>query len=135
MHQDGHIIPQGTTISANHWAVHRDASYYGPNVEDFDIDRWLTPDGELKTSMKHFQFGFGRRVCPGQHIANQSVLINTANLLWAFDISKERDAEGKEVEIDTLAFTNTANSHPLPFRCSFKPRIEGLRSVLDAETM
>ncbi|KAG1888963.1 uncharacterized protein F5891DRAFT_1199019 [Suillus fuscotomentosus] len=36
------------------------------------------------TDLKFFTFGFGRRVCPGQHVANRSIFINTAVILWAF---------------------------------------------------
>lgn len=53
--QDNYIIPKGTNIVGNHWAVHRDEAYYGPNVEEFKIDRWLDKQGKLKTDMKHFQ--------------------------------------------------------------------------------
>lgn len=116
---DGYTIPAGTTLIGNHWGVHRDADYY-PEPEDFDLDRWVQPDGQL-TDLKHFQYGFGMRVCPGQHVANRSVYINTAMLLWAFDIRQKSDEP-----IDTLAFTNTANSHPLPFKATFTPRRKDL---------
>ena len=52
-------------------------------------------------------------------------------LLWAFDIRQKVDpATGKEMAIDTLRFTPTANSHPLRFEASFKARIPSLDSVL-----
>lgn len=128
-----YVIPAGTAISGNHWAIHRDEGYYGPEVEEFNLDRWLA-GGQFKTSMKNYQFGFGRRVCPGQHVALNSVMINAALLLWAFDIKKQRDKDGREVEIDTLAFTSTANSHPLPFQAAFTPRIPGVREILQQES-
>lgn len=53
--QDNYVIPAGTNIVGNHWAIHRDESYYGPNVEEFNIDRWLDKSGKLKSDMKHFQ--------------------------------------------------------------------------------
>lgn len=74
------------------------------------------------------RFGFGRRVCPGQHIANNSVYINTALLLWAFDITQV-----KGQEIDTLAFSNTANSHPHRFKARFEARVDNLSSVVNVE--
>lgn len=88
---------------------------------------------EFNTSLKNYQFGFGRRICPGQHVALNSVLINAALMLWAFEIGKAKDEHGNEVEIDTLAFTNTANSHPLPFQAEFRPRIEGIREIIQQE--
>ncbi|WOO84896.1 Cytochrome P450 monooxygenase yanC [Vanrija pseudolonga] len=128
---NGLSVPAGTSIMGNHWGIHRDAEYYGADVEAFRPSRWMREDGtEFNEKMKHFQFGFGRRVCPGQHVANNSVLINAALMLWAFDIRPEVDPSGNEVPIDTLAFTNTANSHPLPFKASFTPRVANLDAVL-----
>ncbi|GMK55690.1 hypothetical protein CspeluHIS016_0207460 [Cutaneotrichosporon spelunceum] len=127
-----YIVPSGVLITGNHWAIHRDEGYYGPAVEEFKPERWLK-DGEFNKSMKHVQYGFGRRVCPGQHVANNSVLINSALLLWAFDISKSFDKSGKPVPIDTLAFTNTANSHPLKFDVKFTPRHAKLTELLQGE--
>jgi len=63
-------------------------------------------------------FGFGRRVCPGQQLANRSLFITTAFVLWAFRL-KEVDGS----PIDTQAFTQTANLHPLPFALDFEARI------------
>lgn len=116
----------------NHHAIHRDATYYGDCVEDFRLERWLDADGKVKANMRNFQFGFGRRVCPGQHVANNSVYINVAMLMWAFEIGKKKDANGKEIDIDVWSFTNTVNSHPNPFQASFTPRVEKLKTALCA---
>jgi hypothetical protein len=48
--------------------------------------------------------------------------------LWAFDV-----AESKDKPIDTLAFTNAANSHPLPYEARFTPRFDGVAEVLSVE--
>jgi cytochrome P450 len=114
-----YVIPEGTTIIGNHWGLARDTAYYGEDVEAFRPSRWIREDGSFNDKMKTHQFGFGRRICPGQHVALNSVLINAALLLWAFEIG---EVKGKA--IDTLAFTNTANSHPLPFAVQWKARKE-----------
>jgi hypothetical protein len=49
----------------------------------------------------------------------RTVFINTALHLWAFRISELPSAP-----IDVLAFTDTMNTHPLPFEVKFKPRIK-----------
>lgn len=36
-------------------------------------------------------FGFGRRLCPGAHIAERSLNIIVARIGWACDIRKARD--------------------------------------------
>ncbi|KAJ7217488.1 cytochrome P450 [Mycena haematopus] len=114
---NGYIIPKGATVYGNHWSIARDPDVF-PDPERFDPQRWITPDGNaIRDDLRVFQFGFGRRVCPGSHVANKSLFINTALLLWAFRI-----VEDDKKPIDTLAFTNTANIHPLPFSVRFEPR-------------
>ncbi|KAJ7660077.1 cytochrome P450 [Mycena rosella] len=113
----GYIIPEGARVYGNHWSIARDPIVF-PDPERFDPQRWITSDGTaIREDLKVFQFGFGRRVCPGSHVANKSLFINTALLLWAFRISQD-----SKRPIDSLAFTNTANTHPLPFSVCFEPR-------------
>ncbi|KAJ7770565.1 cytochrome P450 [Mycena metata] len=114
---NGYVIPAGASVYGNHWSIVRDPEVF-PDPERFDPQRWITPDGTaIREDLRVFQFGFGRRVCPGSHVANKSLFINTALLLWAFRISQDPNKP-----IDTLAFTNTANVHPLPFSVRFDPR-------------
>ncbi|KAJ7048580.1 cytochrome P450 [Mycena amicta] len=113
----GFLIPQGSSVYGSHWSIARDPELF-PDPERFDPQRWLTEDGSaIRDDLKVFQFGFGRRVCPGSHVAQKSLFINTALLLWAFRIT-----EDEKRPIDTMAFTNTANMHPLPFSVCFEPR-------------
>lgn len=130
-----YVIPAGTTILGNHYGIHRDEEVF-PEPDCFDIKRWLTENADtgaqkLRSDMRHYQYGFGRRVCPGQHVADRSVFINTATLLWAFDITKAKDEHGADIDIDTTAFTSTANSHPLPFRVDFESRKTGLQQIVE----
>jgi len=60
------------------------------------------------------------RVCPGLHVANRSIFINTAFILWAFRVS-----ENPAVPIDSLAFSDTANIHAMPFELVFESRLPG----------
>ena len=60
-----------------------------------------------------------------------SVLLNTALLQWAFTIR----ADPKH-PIDDLAFTESANAHPKPFKVVFEPRVgggsvEGIRELME----
>jgi hypothetical protein len=71
---------------------------------------------------------YADRVCPGMHVATRSLLITTGNLLWTFNIAKARESN-VEIDIDTLGFTNTANSHPLPFRAAFHERFPGANNT------
>ncbi|KAM0755438.1 cytochrome P450 [Meredithblackwellia eburnea MCA 4105] len=128
------VIPKGCQILGNHWSISRDPEVF-PDPETFRIERWLVNEdvaaGQLRTDVNHVQYGFGRRVCAGKNVADRSLYINCALLLWAFDFNKKRDALGNEIEIDTLAFTNTANSHPLPFATSITPRFPEVRKIVE----
>ncbi|KZP13150.1 cytochrome P450 [Athelia psychrophila] len=111
-----YVIPAGASVVGNHWAIGHDPSVF-PNPEHFDPQRWLTSEGALRADLRSYPFGFGRRICPGQHLADGSVYITTALTLWAFSI-----AEVAAAPIDVMAFTDTMNTHPLPFQVAFAPR-------------
>ncbi|KAJ9626858.1 hypothetical protein H2204_009874 [Knufia peltigerae] len=115
----GYRIPAGATVIGNHWAIHLDEDVYDDPLE-FKPDRWIeNPDLPLAP------FGFGRRICTGQHIAKNSLFINIARMLWAFDIGhKYRVVNGRKqrIEVDPYAFTQGFNSRPQKFEASFQVR-------------
>ncbi len=79
-------------------------------------------------------FGWGRRVCSGQALAEQGVWITISRLLWAFNIRKTRDpVTGKEVGVDIFAFTNGLNMRPQPFKCDIVPRTDEIQNTLIQE--
>ncbi|KAF8063208.1 cytochrome P450 [Lyophyllum atratum] len=124
-----YVIPKGATVIGNTWAIGRDPAIF-PDPETFDPQRWLRSDGTLREDHKSYPFGFGRRVCPGQHVAMASVLLNTALIQWAFTIYSD-----PKHPIDDLAFNQSANTHPLPFKVRFEPRAaptqEGIRDMME----
>lgn len=131
----GYVIPKGTQIIGNHWSISRDPEVF-PNPNEFRLQRWFVMEdiakAEIRKDVNHVGYGFGRRICAGQNVANRSMYINCALLLWAFDFAKKRDAAGRVVEIDDLAFTDTANSHPLPFEVSITPRFPAVDQILES---
>ncbi|KAH9858577.1 cytochrome P450 [Lenzites betulinus] len=121
-----YVIPAGTEVIACHWAIARDPEVY-PDPEAFKPSRWLDNSGKMREDLKFPNWGFGRRICPGLHVAERSVYINTALTLWAFEIS-----EDPAHPIDTMAIKDGALAHPFPFVVRFKPRIEKLREKIMA---
>ncbi|EGN92985.1 hypothetical protein SERLA73DRAFT_190373 [Serpula lacrymans var. lacrymans S7.3] len=113
----GYCIPEGATVFGNHWAITRDPSVF-PDPEKFDPGRWINSEGKVRTDIHSFTFGFGRRVCPGQHLANRSIFINTSLLFWSFRISQNPLAP-----IDTMSFDNGVVTHPQQFDAIFEPRM------------
>lgn len=56
----------------------------------FEPERFMTSTehaGSPQKIKKHFHYGFGRRSCPGERIAEDSLFIVITRVLWAFDIS------------------------------------------------
>ncbi|KAG2099605.1 cytochrome P450 [Suillus discolor] len=113
-----YLIPAGATVIGNHWAIANDPEVF-PEPQTFNPQRWIGDAGRVRDDLRFFTFGFGRRVCPGQHLANRSVFVNTALILWAFRLSENPGAK-----IDTLAFSDTFIIHAAPFEICFEKRID-----------
>jgi cytochrome P450 len=137
---EGYYIPSGTTVLGNSWAINLNEEYY-PNPHHFDPGRFLdealaqrskapTPlTGKPHPSRSgHSSFGWGRRICPGANLAENSLYIALAKILWAFDI-KAREG----VTYDTFAYTEGFNIRPQKFECDVKVRSEAHRRVLMRE--
>jgi hypothetical protein len=59
--------------------------------------------------------------------------VNCALLLWSFNFSKKLDVNGQPIEIDSdmsTGFSDSANTHPLLYQVSMKPR-EGVVEMLE----
>jgi cytochrome P450 len=75
----GFRIPAGATIMINTWGMSHDPEVY-ERPKDFWPDRWMFPKAGISSSVggtdirKHTWFGSGRRFCPGVHLANNSLV-------------------------------------------------------------
>jgi len=115
---ENYFIPKGTRILANIWAITHDEDIY-PHPNIFDPSRHL---GEKpQPDPFKFVFGFGRRVCPGAHLAQMSLFLNMSNILAVFNVSKSLDKNGMEVE-PNIAWSTGPTMHLGPFECQIKPR-------------
>ncbi|EKD19259.1 uncharacterized protein L3040_009300 [Drepanopeziza brunnea f. sp. 'multigermtubi'] len=125
-----YYIPKGTVVAIHTYALHHDKRYDDPFR--FKPERYLNhplkagayashPDPYARD---HFDFGGGRRICPGMHLAENSLFITLANILWAFKIEPGRNADGTVQVVDTSddAFELGANTLPKPFKARFVPR-------------
>ena len=67
----------------------------------------------------NFSFGGGRRICPGMHVAERSIFLNLARLLWGFNIEHAKDDKGNIIPVDFTSegLVPGALSNPLPFKC------------------
>lgn len=82
-------------------------------------------------SPRDFVFGFGRRICPGKLLAEQSVFLTIAKVLAAFDIAGPREEEGCPI-----IFEPGVVSHPQRFEANIKPRSQAHADlILEVENM
>ncbi|KAG1855197.1 cytochrome P450 [Suillus subalutaceus] len=85
---DGYYIPKGSLVMPNIWFMLNNPRTYA-NPEQFNPERFLAKNGkEPEMEPRTACFGFGRRICPGLHLADASIWISTAMTLAVFDISK-----------------------------------------------
>ncbi|OCH87846.1 cytochrome P450 [Obba rivulosa] len=134
---EGYYIPKGSICIANVWAMNRDPEVYGFDAEDFNPDRHLDEKGQLAPAPLdtheegHVTYGFGRRVCIGRNIANNSLFIEIACILWSMTIQPIRDADGELITPDISGCVQGGLVvRPVPFRCETIPRFAGVPSIL-----
>uniref|UniRef100_A0A0W0EW69 Putative cytochrome P450 n=1 Tax=Moniliophthora roreri TaxID=221103 RepID=A0A0W0EW69_MONRR len=124
----GMLIPKGAIMIPNIYGMSRDKNVYS-NPEAFDPARFLpAPEGKGEP---HFAavWGFGRRICPGRHFADQSLWHAMACILATLEILPEKDESGKIV-VPEVRFTEGIVSQAIPFRFAVRPRSEATRTLI-----
>ncbi|KAK1218843.1 hypothetical protein PQX77_018459 [Marasmius sp. AFHP31] len=117
----GYFIPAKTTIIGNIWGMMHDENVY-PNPDMFDPDRFTGLDGrKVEDDPRQVVFGFGRRICPGQYVAEASIWIQMALILACLRIEKKVDDQGRVVEPE-VAFTTAIVSYVKPFEYKISSR-------------
>ncbi|KAJ3556657.1 hypothetical protein NM688_g1904 [Phlebia brevispora] len=121
-------------------AMNRDPRYF-PDYDDFRPERYLDASGQLIEPMPHthgqghIAYGAGRRICMGKDMANQSMFIDFAVMLWAFDFAKAVDEDGSPITpSSTDCIDQSIVVRPVPFKCSIKPRSPEVASILRTAT-
>ncbi|KAK0236018.1 cytochrome P450 [Armillaria nabsnona] len=122
-------IPAGTTVIGNVWAILHDSKDY-PNPLVFDPDRFMPGDGKEPQPQPTTAFGFGRRICPGRHLALNTVWIAIASMAATLSFSKAVDSEGRVVEPSDI-YTDGFVSFPAPFKCTIKARSAQAKALID----
>lgn len=88
---DGHVIPHGTLIGVNTYALHHNEQYF-PQPFTFRPERWLDNvdnEGARKIARAAFAaFSIGPRGCAGKSMAYLEVSLVLAKTLWSFDFER-----------------------------------------------
>ncbi|KAL4898266.1 putative O-methylsterigmatocystin oxidoreductase [Aspergillus ambiguus] len=128
----GNVIPKGTVLLANTAFLHYDPSRYEKPF-DFMPERYLNHSlysseyAAMSESSKrdHFTFSTGRRTCPGARIAENSLNIALAGILWAYEIRPPLvDDIEMALDLSGDAYADAGFTIPKPFAARFIPRTE-----------
>ncbi|GJE96514.1 cytochrome P450 [Phanerochaete sordida] len=127
---NGYVIPAGSVIFGNTWAILHDESVY-PDPDVFKPARFLDEDGSLRADVPYptEAFGYGRRICPGRYFAHDILWLAIAHILSVFTVARELDEQGKET-VPERGFTPMLLSMPKPFKCRFVSRFPGAESLI-----
>jgi len=133
----GYHIPAGSIVIANSWAMlHNEDIFPDPFV--FNPDRFMKGDklDERVQDPAYACWGFGRRICPGKHMAFSAIWIAVASLLTVYDIAKKVDKYRNIIE-PTQEYLSAIVCMPKPFVGSITPRSKEaenlIRSVANQE--
>ncbi|EIM81953.1 cytochrome P450 [Stereum hirsutum FP-91666 SS1] len=116
----GYKIPKGSTVWGNINTISHDPELFA-DPETFEPERFLNAKDPRLVDF-NLPFGFGRRICPGQAVAMQSLFIVISRMLWAFDFNPALDESGKSVYPDPDTSTSNVTRRPVAFKCALKPR-------------
>ncbi|CAO3623133.1 unnamed protein product [Cunninghamella echinulata] len=126
-----YLIEKGTVIVASMAAMHSNPDVY-EQPEVFNPDRFLgntrtfsaAANGSIN-DRDQYNFGWGRRICPGIYLAEMEMFHNVTRLAAYTTIAPPLDKNGNEVPID---MTNVADgglvTNPKPFELRFIPRTD-----------
>lgn len=94
-----------------------------PDTMTFKPKRFLTTEDHTPELDPHtLSFGFGRRICPGKLLADNTIFLSIAQSLAVFNFSKDRPAEPE--------FLPGVVSHPAPYTLSVNPRSEAHEALI-----
>ncbi|CAH1424570.1 unnamed protein product [Lactuca virosa] len=121
----GYYIPKGTMLMVNAWAIQNDPDIW-KEPEKFMPERFEKIVGE-RDGFKLIPFGYGRRSCPGKHMAMHVITFTLGSLLHTFDW--ERVSE-KMVDMTEQTCLALFKAQPLMAVCHPRATMMNLRSEI-----
>ncbi|KAF2652764.1 cytochrome P450 [Lophiostoma macrostomum CBS 122681] len=132
---NGYLIPKSTWVQGNVWAIHRNERDF-PDPDCFNPGRFMKGSADARPfpgEKGYMTFGWGRRVCSGQALAEQGTWLTVARLVWGFRIEPARDERGQPLPVDIFDYTNGLNMRPNLFKVNITPRSEAIRQTIVRE--
>ncbi|KAG8214158.1 cytochrome P450 [Butyriboletus roseoflavus] len=121
---EGHLIPKGTCLLPNIWFMLSDPETY-PDPDVFKPERFLGE--EQQPDPREACFGWGRRSCPGAHLAESTIFIFVAIALATLDVSR-----CVENGVDLVPRYDVTEGTIRPFKCMIVPRSKQAEDLLQA---
>lgn len=125
---NGWRIPKDTTMIINVWGIHMDPAR-SPEPRRFNPDRYAGDETTLYQSANgepllrdNFNFGAGRRLCQGIHIAERSLFLGMSRILWGFNLEAPLDSQGQRIVPNVDDLVGGITVHPAPFGINIVPK-------------
>ncbi|KAI9058741.1 CyP450 monooxygenase [Trametes sanguinea] len=131
----GWRIPEGAVVMPNAWAILHDPEVF-PDPDAFRPERFLR-DGKPNTDVldpASVAFGFGRRICPGQHFAEDALFIAMASLLHVFDFGPALDEHGTPIPVQAK-MTSGFLSYVEDYKYSIRPRSAAAEALIRGDAL
>ncbi|KZS91063.1 cytochrome P450, partial [Sistotremastrum niveocremeum HHB9708] len=130
----GWRIPKGTYVIANLWTISRDETIY-PNPIEFRPERFLTKEhggdcatqDDIPMDPSKINFGYGKRGCPGRHLAELGVWLSVAMSLAVYNINV---IDGHIPS--STNYERSSISRPRPFKCHITIRSQQAEELIRA---
>ncbi|KAL8709010.1 MAG: hypothetical protein Q9220_006219 [cf. Caloplaca sp. 1 TL-2023] len=102
-------VPAGIIVGCNAWALHRNKSVWGDDVEVYRPERWLECTEEVAALRNRtlFQFGAGSHTCLGKNISLLEMYKLVPSFLRTFEITL--DDPGKDWTFWNIGFIEVAD--------------------------
>lgn len=66
---NGHFIPKHTYVVSNHWAIHHDPEYWGPDADEFRPERFYDEEKKaVKRWERYIPFSIGEEYFGALHV-------------------------------------------------------------------
>ncbi|KAI5643798.1 cytochrome p450 domain-containing protein [Phthorimaea operculella] len=85
----GRVLPGGSGVVVSIWGVHRDPKYWGPDVEEFNPDRFLPEKFNLAHPCSYMPFSNGPRNCVGYQYALMSIKTALSAILRSYRVVED----------------------------------------------
>lgn len=124
----GYRIPRDATVMINVWAIQHDPKDYD-HPHEYDPERFMRnplgtktngADADHQGRMPLFAFGAGRRACPGEQFAMNTIRLAFSQLLRSFNVIAD---EKMDMSVET-GFVASFLLMPKPFKVRIVPRNE-----------